>query len=326
MIATRASMNVVATEDATSVTMVPVAAIEGGGGLPAGAANTPYTFVLNRGEQAQFTQSAELMGSVISSDKPIGVMAGHNCHRVPIEAEACDHGEQMIPPISALGSEYVGVMHRPRQGEPAIWTLVGAVDGTQLSWTPDVGGPPTINRGQIVEITTGTPFVVKSQDEDHPFLFFHSMSGCWWNQLPTAGGPCWGDPDWVIGVPPKQYDERYVFFADPTYPETSLVLVRSREQGAFADVTLDCLGIVPGWTAVGDYEWTRVDLSTGDFQPVGNCATGRHEISSEAPFGLWVWGWGAPGTSIPTEAVSYGFPGGMRVKPINTVVIPPVPE
>jgi len=253
-------------------------------------------------------------------------MAGNNCQRIPIEAEACDHGEQMIPPISALGSEYVGVMHRPRQGEPAIWTLVGAIDGTQLTWTPDVGGPTTINRGQIVEIITGTPFVVKAQDDDHPFLFFHSMSSCWWSQMPTAGGACWGDPDWVIGVPPKQYDYRYVFFADPTYPETSLVLVRSKPNGAFADVTLDCLGVVPSWTAVGDYEWARVDLSTGDFQPVGGCATGRHEISSTAPFGLWVWGWGAPGTSVPTEAVSYGFPGGMRVKSINTVIIPPVPE
>ncbi len=325
-IGTNASMNIVAMEDGTTVTLVPVAAIDGGGALPPGPANTPYEIVLDRGQQAQLSQPAGLMGSIISSDKPVGVMAGHNCHRLPTIAAACDHGEQMIPPISALGSEYVGVMHRPRQGEPAMWFLIGAVDGTQLTWSSDVGGPSTLSRGQIVELVTGTPFSVRAQDDDHPFLFFHSMSSCWWDQLPTQGFECWGDPDFVIGVPPKQYDYRYVFFADPTYPETSLVLVRAKQNGAFADVDLDCLGVVGGWQPVGDYEWARVDLSTGDFQPVGSCATGRHEIASAAPFGLWVWGWGRPGTSVPTEAVSYGFPGGMRVKPINTVVIPPVPQ
>ena len=215
--------------------------------------------------------------------------------------------------------------HRPRLGEPAIWTLVGAVDGTELTWSSPIG-PTTINRGQIVEVITGEPFVVKAQDDDHPFLFFHEMSSCQWSQMPFSGFDCYGDPDWVIGVPPKQYDYRYVFFADPTYPETSLVLVRSKIGGVFADVNLDCLGVVPNWTAVGDYEWARVDLSTGNFQPVGSCSTGRHEISSAAPFGLWVWGWGTPLSATPTQAVSYGFPGGMRVKAINTVVIPPVPE
>ena len=73
-IGTNASMNVVAKEDNTSVTMVPVSAIVGGGILPGGAANTPYTFVLNRGQQAQFSQAAGLMGSIISSDKAIGVI------------------------------------------------------------------------------------------------------------------------------------------------------------------------------------------------------------------------------------------------------------
>jgi len=76
---------------------------------------------------------------------------------------------------------------------------------------------------------------------------------------------------------------------------------------------------------VGDYEYTRVDL-IDLFNPVGGCSTGRHEISSDAPFGLWVWGWGTPQTTPSTQYVSYGYPGGMNVQPINTVVVPPVPK
>jgi hypothetical protein len=57
---------------------------------------------------------------------------------------------------------------------------------------------------------------------------------------------------------------------------------------------------------------------------VGNCSSGRHEMKSGAPFGLWVWGWGSPETTIDTKYVSYGYPAGMSVAPVNSVVIPPM--
>jgi hypothetical protein len=168
---------------------------------------------------------------------------------------------------------------------------------------------------------------VKSQDDKHPFMLFSYMVGSQFE--PGLAG--YGDSDSVISVPTGQYMQSYVFFTDPTYPETNLVLVRKKKNGQFADVDLDCAGKVTGWQPVGDYEWTRTDLMTGNFQPVGNCATGRHEIHSDAPFGLWVWGWGTPITGMPGSPtysawVSYGYPAGMNVQPINQVVIPPEPK
>jgi hypothetical protein len=49
-------------------------------------------------------------------------------------------------------------------------------------------------------------------------------------------------------------------------------------------------------------------------------------MNSNAPFGLAVWGWGTPKTSTFTQNVSYSYPGGMNVQPINTVVVPPTPK
>jgi hypothetical protein len=69
-----------------------------------------------------------------------------------------------------------------------------------------------------------------------------------------------------------------------------------------------------------DFEYARKDLSTGNFAGVGTCNNGRHEIKSDAPFGLWVWGWGTPLTSSFTQNVSYGYPGGMNVAPINDII------
>jgi hypothetical protein len=317
------SLNIVAMQDATKVTMVPVADASGGNGVPAAGSGKLMTFTLDKGEHAQITQFVELTGSVIQADKPVGFMAGQVCMQYPPTVPYCDHGEQMVPPVQALGSEYVGVMYRPRVPEETGtgWRIVGAAAGTQLTWTPNVGGPTTLELGEAVTFTTGTPFVVKSQDNKHPFMLFTYMSGSG-NFLTNPGT---GDPDFVVSVPPEQYLTHYVFFADPTYPETNLVVVRAKgTDQTFHDVTLDCLGPLAGWTPVGDYEWTRTDLSKGDFENVGNCTTGRRVMQSNAPFGLWVWGWGSPQTTIFTEAVSYGYPAGMSVHPINPVVIVPV--
>jgi hypothetical protein len=312
------SLNIIAREDGTTVTLVPTVSVTAGGGISAGSPGTPMTISLNKGQYAQISQATELTGSVVTADKPIGFMAGQRCMNMPVGVSYCDHGEQMVPPVKALGHRYVGVMYRPRVANETktFWRIIGTVDGTQLTWSSDVGGPTTLNRGQSVIFETGTPFVVQSQDNEHPFMLFTYMTGSTYVQ---SG---YGDPDFVLSVPPEQYLKQYVFFTDPTYPETNLVVVRSRYNGVFHDVNLDCAGALTGWQPVGnDYEYTRVDLSTGNFQNVGACSTGRHEISSDAPFGLWVWGWGTPLTTTFTQNVSYGYPGGMNVQPINNVIL-----
>lgn len=312
------SLNVVAKEDGTQVTIIPKVAVVGGGGVPAAGAGQPLTINLDKGQHAQITQDNELTGSAVQSNKPVGFMAGQTCMNMPTNTEYCDHGEQMIPPVRALGMRHVGVMYRPRVSAETstYWRIVGAVDGTTLTYSTNVGGPATINAGEVAMFQTGTPFTVQSQDVDHPFMLFAYMT----SSKHVQDG--YGDPDFVISVPPEQYLKQYVFFTDPTYPETNLVVVRARgSDGNFRDVTLDCAGTLTGWTGIdGSHEFTRVDLSTGNFNGVGNCNNGRHEMKSDAPFGLWVWGWGTPNTTTFTSNVSYGYPGGMNVAPINAVI------
>jgi hypothetical protein len=312
------SLNIVAALDGTIVTLTPVSAVTGGGGVPAGAAGTALAINLNKGQQAQITQPGELTGSIVSANQPVGFMAGQFCMHEPKGYDYCDHGEQMIPPVKAMGSSYVGVMYRPRvpAETQTFFRVVGAVAGTQLTYSTNVGGPATLSQGQAVQFETGTPFTVSSQDAMHPFMLFTYMTG---STFVTEG---YGDPDFVYDVPPAQYLSDYVFFTDPTYPETNLVVVRAAgTDGQFHDVMLDCAGALTGWQSIGAYQWTRADLSTGDFAAVGGCANGRHEIKSDAPFGLQVWGWGTPNTSTFTANVSYGYPGGMNVSQINSVVI-----
>ena len=102
-------------------------------------------------------------------------------------------------------------------------------------------------------------------------------------------------------IPPDQWLNSYIFFSDPTYPETNLVFVRKKApDNTFHDVTLDCSGVLGGWTnidAAGTYQLTRADVQTGNFTKVGMCDNGRNSAHSDIPFGLTVWGWGSNATS-----------------------------
>lgn len=320
------SLSILANEDNTDVTILPKTSIQGGAGVDPAQANTPVTYHLNRGEYFQITQGPELTGSPIQSTKPIGFWGGASCLNVPVDHYACDSAQQQIPPVSAMGNEYVAVRYRNRNGgfgeETPPWRVVGMVDGTQLTYEPTAppGAPLGLNLGDVFEFTHSGPFTVKSQDPDHPFYLAAYMTG----GQDYMGE---GDAEWVNVIPQAQYLDYYVLFTDPTYSETELVVVRRpSKEGLFADVVLDCAGPLTGWQKIGAYEWTRADLVTGDFQDVGNCSNGRHEIKSELPFGVTVWGWGSAQSSFFTEYVSYAYPAGASVAKINEVVVVPEPK
>ncbi|MBK7582288.1 MAG: IgGFc-binding protein [Myxococcales bacterium] len=338
------SMTLIAKEDGTTVTILPKTTIKAGINVAEIPANTLGKLSLNAGETVEFIQSDELTGSPIQADKPIGLFAGHLGLRLPAETDYSDHSEQQIPPVRALGHEYAVASYRDRVpgiSEKRKHRFVGAVDGTELSFDPPIpGAPGKLELGSVAEVESDTPFVVKSQDAAHPFMVFTYMSSS--GMLADLGAPAgYGDPDFLRMVAGQQYMKRYVFFTDPTYPETNLVVIRRRGDGGFADVTLDCAGKLDGFQPIGasgQYEFTRVDLSRHNFEAQGNCNNGRREMTSSETFGLYVWGWGTPetrpGNSAPCDNtkpdntcdVSYAYPAGENLRPINTVVVIPTPK
>ena len=270
--------------------------------------------------------------AILESDKPIGLWTGNKYMYVSSATSQGPGGgeaaHQQIAPVKAMGNEYVGAGLVTRlmsmQPESVPYKMVGAVDGIVLEWdpAPPANAPMTLDAGQVAEFETSTTFTVRSQDADYPFLFSQYMPGTWPGTLLgcTTGFSCGlGDEEWVSLLSPKQFQNRYIFFTDPTYGTTSLVIIRAQGEDGFADVNIECLGAVTGWMPVGNeglYEYAHVNLEFGGV-PVANCGTSRHLAESEGPFGVVVWGtdWYA----------SYGYPAGSDISKINEVVLP-VPE
>ena len=316
-------VQIVAQED-TEVRLRPRVDVIDGLGVTGGPRGSVVKWNLERGQVLELTQVDSLAGSALESSRPVALFGGNQCAYVPDDFIACDSLHQQIPPVRQWSSSYSAVPYpsrrktingAPKAAESVTWQIVGASDGTKLTYepAPPTGAPLALAGGERAFFATDQLFRVTSQDTDHPIYLAMYMSGS--EQYATLG-----DPDFVNVIPNDQFLDRYVFFVDYTYADSALTLVRRKDVKGFHDVTLDCLGKVTGWQPLGtdgtiEYAWVELTRNGTDVKtPIGACSHGRREASSDGPFGLYVWGM--------DEYASYGFPAGAGSRPTSAFTVP----
>lgn len=289
-----ALLAIAAKEADTHVTITPKVQLVGSATLSSSPPGEPVTYTVQAGEYIQFAQDQDLTGSLIHADKPVAVWGGSKCFEVG--SGGCDSDQQQLAPIAGLGHEYVAVSHRRRAtqfSELYHWRVVGVVDNTVLTYEPPMdSAPKTLQAGQAVTFTTRQPFVVRSQDSDHPFYAAAFMTG-----IPSGEG----DPEWVNLVATDQYLKKYTFLVNNQFPYRSLTVVRRPGGGFYSPVALDCQGELTGWQQVGDYQYAHVELSNG------SCSKDRRLLYGSSPFTATLWGWGGVQGSTSTY-ISYAYP------------------
>ncbi len=311
----RSSIDIVATEDDTDVTITSPVATLGGGGIDALAAGESTT-VLGLDEtdtmQIEAAGDTDLSGFKVEANKPVAVFGGCECANIPDNLRWCDHVEEQILPLSTWGTSYVAarVPVRGTPGgagpdvEPAIWRIMAGQDDVTVSFDYDAGvtGLPAgdlnlADAGDYADYTVaGT--VADPGDfgvtADGPILVVQYVVGQESTDNDAGGG---GDPDMVLAVPTDQFLPSYIFLTPDTYAEDYVIVTRP----AGAEVTLD-----GGVIADGSF----VDVGTGDWQVARvEVGDGVHEIDAAAPFGIAAQGY--------SPHVSYGYPGGMNLRVIN---------
>lgn len=312
-------VQIIAQQDGTEIHMRPTVDLADGDGLPGSAKGTLVSWTLNKGQVLELSQAESLAGTPIETSHPVALFGGNQCTFVPAQGYACDALDQQIAPVHEWSTRYSAVPYPSRRptlsgaapvAESVAWRIVGASEETTLTYdpAPPYGAPLALSAGQIVDFNADQPFVVKSQDANHPiYLAVYMSSGDTYFTL--------GDPDFVNVVADDQFLDHYVFFVDHTYSESNLTVVRRKDQSGFHDVTLDCFGPVTGWQSLGgddsiEYAWVNVTHGHAPAPtPIGTCNYGRHEASSEGAFALYVWG--------TDRYASYGFPAGTGARPTS---------
>jgi hypothetical protein len=323
----RASMDVVATETATTVTVTASTHIIAGSGVPAMNPGDTHTFTLDEGDALQLetmSQGDDLSGTLVVSDKPVAVYAGVECAVNPNGGTDCDHTEEQMLPLSAWGKNYVAPRiagqsencagSPPEVGCPqSAWRVLGSVANTTVTImappgvTVTPGGPFTLGPGQVQEFTATNPSQSAPGDffiaADQP-IFVMQLTG--------------SEAAMVTAVPVEQYLPSYLFEA-PDFFCSTLDVIRK----AGTTVKLDNNAIADSlFTPAGNgYEVARLPLDTD----MSACGVGRsqgnvtqHTITTVAGPDGRIY---PPGISVYGVDVncSYGYVGGLSVQVINDI-------
>jgi hypothetical protein len=287
-------MAVTAWKDATTVTINSKAATVAAGGAPAFVAGTPQAVMLNAGDVIEITtRTGDFTGTSVNADQPVQVISGHYCADVPDGVGACDHLEESMFSVDALGVKYIvnapAVTTIPT-GKVEVIRVIATQPGTTLTYDPpQASAPATIaNAGDFIEIpsTTATFQITASAK----VLVAQYMEG------QGAGGGT-GDPAMTLAVPVEQFRTSYLFHA-PTSYESNYVDVIAPLAGT---VTLDGAAL-PTLTPIGTtgYGLARVYPLTA-----GPANDGNHNIQGTQAFGITVYGYG--------QYTSYWYPGGLNL-------------
>lgn len=292
------------TRDGTSVTvqLSSTADALAGGGVSATSAGGTVQLALNAGDVVSLASSptADSSGTLVSSDKPVQVIAGMSCLQSPIGTQACDHVEETVLPSTALGRDYFVAVPTGPKGKPVghVVRLYGHVDNTTLTFpsgTPPAGAPTSLSAGQVVNLgNVGQAFEVKG---DHPFGVTSVLLGGYLLDPNAATSPtAEGDPSQTDVAPVGQYRRAYAFAVAQGYDATYLDIVAPLG----TKLTLDGVQPSASVTAIGNssYATTRI--------PVPASPGMVHVLRGDVAFGAQITGYGS--------YTSYQYPAGLDAR------------
>ena len=281
---------ITATQDDTEVAITTSAHAAPGNFQP----GVQKTVSLDRGDVLELESvgpDADLTGTRVAASAPVQVIGGHFCTYLPRDRAACDHLEESMLPIDALGTRFVVAAPRAgtNQRSPVLTRVIGVEPGTHLTYDPPIpGAPTTINaaRGVVELRDPGHDFVVTADKRINVVQYMQGQD--------VVGT---GDPSMAQAVPTDQWRTRYLFHAPTNYEENFATIVAPT--GAM--ITLDGTQVT-GWSNLGGsgYQVARVPLADG--------VAGDHEITGTARFGISVYGYG--------RYTSYWYPGGLDLETI----------
>jgi hypothetical protein len=272
----------------------------------------------------------DVTGTVVTADKPVAVFGGHSCAMVPNGAYwACDHLEEQLIPLSAWGTNSVLARYAPRHNceteDLALWRIIAGAGDMRVTFDPPAPEPAGSEHefsaaGEMLEFMAPGDCYAEGvfdapADPDHPeapFLAYQLMTGgeyanCYFTPYSREG-----DPFMLLSPPSGQYLDRYVFNTPVSYDFAYDYIVVVRPEGAM--VAVDCLGLIPSseFAPVGSSGWEAARIFIDDLDSPTGCEDGPHLLTASEPVGLSV-----VGTDF---ADSYGYLGGIGVKPINPVI------
>lgn len=282
----------------TTLSLAPGEVIQLLSAAPTGCPGTSRTETASDGTSITYCDVGpgfDLTGTEIRSSGPLAVFVGHDCTFIPYDRWACDHLEEQLIPVEALGNDaFLPITEPLRAGEPNVVRVVSLEGGNEIRFEPPItpGEPPRVlDRGAWIEVELTEARWVRGTG---PVLGALFLVGQNYAGLGSVTGPAVGDPAMALAVPSAQFRSRYDFLAPSTYTRSAATVVAPMGARVVVDETLVTLTPVAG---------TSMGLGHLDLMP------GTHASTSNVPFGLYLTGY--------ASYTSYFVPGGMDFERIT---------
>lgn len=178
----RGSWAVIGGEDGLSVTVTPRPGTKAKGG-PGIGVDGGGAAPLDTGDVLQIVSAddGDLTGAMLVADKPVLVFGGHECSFMPAGVGYCDHLEEVMLPVSQLGTEYVVAAPSrhdlPTERRAQVVRVIAVEANTTLAYDPPQMGAPVMiaGPGEFVELApTAENFMLVA---DKPVLVAQYMLG-----------------------------------------------------------------------------------------------------------------------------------------------------
>jgi hypothetical protein len=291
-----AEFAVAARQDNTTITITPTQAMVGGY-----AAGVPFNVVLNQGEAfmgrsvANSGTAADLTGTLIEADNPVGMTNGNRCTNVPSNISACDHVFEVAQPLQSWGNQ-VFAANLPLRTNGSVYKIVAGADNTTITQNGAVLG--IFNKGDFFT----TPIVPGNHvfEGDNAIFVVQLM--------PSQSNPgnSTGDPAMGNMAPSEQYLFDYTFstVGGGQFAANYLSIIAHNDDVLAGTILLDGATVnAAAFSAVPGTDWSAAVMQLAD---------GTHMTSSASmTHGITVEGY--------NDYDSYIYPGGALFVPINPV-------
>lgn len=250
------------------------------------------------------SNTSDLTGSLISSNKPIAVFSGHQCAYIPPPSPkitGCNHLIEQMPPIPSWGKHFF--VGRLEKRSKYTYRVLANFDSTKIFLNSRL--IKTLKAGEYYEGISANDIQLTA---DKPVLVSQYSQG-------YKNGDFIGDPMMILVSPTQQFLKEYRF-ATPINGEWNHYINVVALTEAISTMTLNDIPMNPK-------SFKQLGLSRYSIAYI-QVPYGTHYIKGEKPFGMYSYGFGYSSDAYD----AYGTMGGQSfityVPQLDSV--PPIAE
>ena len=263
------------------------------------------TISLNEMETYLYERPSDLTGTRVVSDKPISFFSGHECTTIPEGVNFCDFIIEQLPSTVTWGTRFFSASLMGRSSGD-IYRILTSQPSTTVTFTCSTLSQPSTytlaTEGSWETVTTPDNSFC-SIESDQPLLVVQFALGR------ASDGV--GDPSMMMLPPIEQYSNNYAFNNLPGFSTNFITIFASPEHYQPDNILVDDVSQEGNtWTAV-----QCADSTVCGYTAYVSLIPGSHRLyhtDGSASIGVSVYGFNTD--------VSYAYPGGMNLAPIQGTV------